>query len=154
MITTVSCEYVAVGDDRSRGELCKKRLIGKVCTRLRAWQWRAAIVAEMGDASTQEVERHVGNSSTGPTLRRERHATLDMAEYRGPSYQIKERLFKTFLTQHRIQFIPVLWLYCETGIKVWKPKGTIWPQITLKKKKKKLLSHFYQYFPPAYNKNS
>lgn len=26
----------------------------------------------MGDASAQEVERHVGNPSTGPTLRTER----------------------------------------------------------------------------------
>lgn len=32
----------------------------------------------MGDASAQEVERHVCNSSSGPTLRTEREMSLDM----------------------------------------------------------------------------
>lgn len=37
-----------------------------------AWQQWAATEATVRDAGTQEVERHVGDSSTGPTLRTER----------------------------------------------------------------------------------
>lgn len=53
--------------------LCEERLVGKVCgSALMAWQQWAATEATVRDAGTQEVERHVGDSSTGPTLRTER----------------------------------------------------------------------------------
>ncbi len=67
----------------------------------------------MGDASTQEVERHVGNPSTGPTLRTEREmlqSELWSVIHQGLCrvHQVKFETFKTFLTPHRRQFISVL----------------------------------------------
>lgn len=53
--------------------LREERLLGKVCGSLMAWQQWAATEATVRDAGTQEVERHMGDSSTGPTLRTERH---------------------------------------------------------------------------------
>lgn len=62
------------GGSRSGLLLCEQRLVGKVCgSALMAWQQRAATEATVRDARTQEVERHMGDSSTGPTLRTERH---------------------------------------------------------------------------------
>ena len=66
---TKTCECVIVNEGRSRHELCEEWLIGKVCRDgLRARQWRAAAETTVRDAGTQEVERHMGDSSTGPTL--------------------------------------------------------------------------------------
>lgn len=58
-----------VAASRSRCELCKKWLISKVCGMwLEARQQRTAADAQAGDTSTQEVERHMCNPSTGPAL--------------------------------------------------------------------------------------
>jgi len=76
MITKMTCESVLPGEGRSREELCEERLIGKVCgTLLRPRQRRTTAEAQVWDAGSQEVERHVGNPSTGPTLRAETDVT-------------------------------------------------------------------------------
>lgn len=62
---------------RSGNELCKERLIGEVGgSFLRTRQRRTAAEAKVGDASAHEIERHVGNSPIGPTLRTERETLL------------------------------------------------------------------------------
>ena len=77
MKTTATCECVMVSEGRSGDELCEERLIGEVRgPRLRAWQRWTATEAAMWGASAQEVERHVGNPSTGPTLRTETEMLL------------------------------------------------------------------------------
>lgn len=52
---------------------CKERLVGQVCgSAMMAWQQWTAAEATVRDTGTQEVERHMGDSSTGPTLRTEK----------------------------------------------------------------------------------
>lgn len=52
---------------------CKERLVGQVCgSAMMAWQQWTAAEATVRDTGTQKVERHVGDSSTGPTLRTEK----------------------------------------------------------------------------------
>lgn len=66
-----------MGEGPSRDELGKERLIGEVRGPfLRTRQRRTAAEAKMWDAGTQEVERHVGNSSIGPTLRTQTNILL------------------------------------------------------------------------------
>lgn len=80
----MTCEYVMQAESGSRGELCKERLIGKVCgSCLRAGQSWTATEANMRHASAQEVERHVGNSSAGPTLRTQRERFVWRCGYCG-----------------------------------------------------------------------
>lgn len=56
-----------------RDQLCKQRLIGKVCgPRWRAWCRGTGTEGQVGNAAAQEVEGDVGYSPAGPTLRRER----------------------------------------------------------------------------------
>lgn len=56
------------GVGQSGEELCKQSLIGRV-SRSVVWvrQWTPT-EANMGEGGAQEVERHVSDSSTGPTL--------------------------------------------------------------------------------------
>lgn len=66
-------DRVMVGGGQSGNELCKERLIGKVGGPfLDMRQCRTAAGAQTRDAGTQEIERHMGNSSTGPALRTKR----------------------------------------------------------------------------------
>lgn len=53
------------------GLFCKERLVGQVCgSAMMVWQQWTAAEATVRDTGTQKVERHMGDSSTGPTLRR------------------------------------------------------------------------------------
>lgn len=66
-------DHVMVGGGQSGNELCKERLIGKVSGPfLDVRQRRTAAEPQTWDAGTQEIERHMGNSSTGPALRTKR----------------------------------------------------------------------------------
>lgn len=74
------CVCVCVG--RSGDELCKEWLISKVGRSfLRVRQRWTAAEAQTGDASAQEVERHMGNSSIGPALRTERNTSVSIVIY-------------------------------------------------------------------------
>ncbi|TNN73143.1 hypothetical protein EYF80_016629 [Liparis tanakae] len=71
-LTGMSPSREEEGPSETRDELCEERLIGEVRgTLLRPRQRRTTAEAEVWDAGTQEVERHVGNPPTGPTLRAE-----------------------------------------------------------------------------------
>lgn len=87
----------------SRLLFCEERLVGKVCgSALMAWQQWTPAEATLRNTSTQKVERHVGDSSTGPTLRTEEHFTEGGNE---------QNSFRT------IQLLP-MWLCKTTNIRV------------------------------------
>lgn len=69
---TVVCDCRLCAGSWSGLLFCKERLAGQVCgSAMVAWhQWTAA-EATVRDTSTQKVERHVGDSSTRPTLKTE-----------------------------------------------------------------------------------
>lgn len=53
------------------GLFCEETLVGVCGSAMMPWQQWTAAEATMRDTGAQKVERHVGDSSTGPTLRAE-----------------------------------------------------------------------------------